>query len=733
MRDVVEPREVFVQGAKESKAITISTSGKMFQMLVSGIYSDKPLAVVREIWANAVDAHTAAGKKDVPFQCHAPTVFEPYFSVRDFGVGMDHERVMGLYSVLGASTKDKSNDETGQFGIGSKSPFAYGDAFTVKAFDGVSARVYSCYIGEAGSPNVDLMDESASSEETGIEVSIPVSLGDIEAFYTAIRTCLLALKVAPDFQGTFTPDALKTGVIGEGWSIVEDAQFTGMRACQGAASYPINIEAMGHLTAFQLGLLQSDVLVDFEIGTLKPAVSREGLAYNETTKANIFARLTQIEADLWKMYADEIDKADTRYEAINAHTAFLRELACPRLAPAFKKAAMYRSKPLSDEVDLCDFLGRYHAAYPADPSLRAQKIISRKIINATAGARNSKFEFQPDQAIIVDILRTVVFIDNERSAKSSFAKLKVLGGQYYGRDVLWVKTHRQGYPLKRLFVALGRPPAVVYSEDVVVPKGAIKTYKRSSIKAKKLTGGVFTDFDVVPDDYQGALYVDMLRNKITPHPDGVDKDPIPADCQKCLDILILGGYVPQGTQVFAVPRSARKILRANSTWRPLWDVVKETLDKHFNAGGFNRARAITALVNDPRKAPAGMDVYSLCKACAQADRLEDLVDSPLYPFVAEWRSILAENERTKFQVHLFRMLSFVGQTLAFTASVPHVDIFPPHLQAEHMERALEHYPMIKYVSERSAIFDEFTNLAIDYIKQVDDGILAVQSQLQDAA
>ena len=45
---------------------TIQASGKMFHMVISGLYSNKPQSITREIWSNAFDAHAMVGKTDTP-------------------------------------------------------------------------------------------------------------------------------------------------------------------------------------------------------------------------------------------------------------------------------------------------------------------------------------------------------------------------------------------------------------------------------------------------------------------------------------------------------------------------------------------------------------------------------------------------------------------------------------------------------------------------------------------
>src|ERR1039458_6151032 len=66
----------------------IAQTPEAFHILSDGLYNDKILAIIRELCCNAYDAHAAAGKKDVPFELHLPTYFEPEFKVKDNGTGL---------------------------------------------------------------------------------------------------------------------------------------------------------------------------------------------------------------------------------------------------------------------------------------------------------------------------------------------------------------------------------------------------------------------------------------------------------------------------------------------------------------------------------------------------------------------------------------------------------------------------------------------------------------------
>jgi hypothetical protein len=115
---------VETSGTGPTSGFRIETNAYAFQMLSSGVYSDKISAVLREIGCNAADAHTAAGKRDMPFEVKLPTQLDPQFWIKDCGPGLDEDGVRGLYTTYFSSTKRDSNDFTGAFGLGSKSPFS---------------------------------------------------------------------------------------------------------------------------------------------------------------------------------------------------------------------------------------------------------------------------------------------------------------------------------------------------------------------------------------------------------------------------------------------------------------------------------------------------------------------------------------------------------------------------------------------------------------------------------
>ena len=104
----------------EKAYFTIAANGKAFRTLIDGLYSNKIRAVIRELCSNAADSHIDAGQTK-PFKVSIPTSLDPVFRVRDFGTALRHDQVMHLYTTIFQSTKEETNTQTGQLGLGSKS------------------------------------------------------------------------------------------------------------------------------------------------------------------------------------------------------------------------------------------------------------------------------------------------------------------------------------------------------------------------------------------------------------------------------------------------------------------------------------------------------------------------------------------------------------------------------------------------------------------------------------
>lgn len=304
---------------------SIEMNDKAFTVLSDTIYKDKIGSIVRELSCNAFDAHIEAGKSDMPFDIHLPDAFEPYFSIRDYGNGISPEDIIRIYTKYFASTKDESNDVVGAFGLGSKTPFSYTDAFTVISIhDGVKT-MYNAH-KSAGLPAIVAYgDPKATDEANGLEVRVSVEAMDYGSFSSAVKRQLKFFPVKPNILNgsikweTHTPILEVPGFLF--YSINDETQERryyysreyvsgGLFIKQGPVGYPVDFDTLNQVMDSK-GIKRSSfyeylwarvsnsrdsrgTLIDMPIGTVEVTASREGISYKDTTVMNILSRLERI-------------------------------------------------------------------------------------------------------------------------------------------------------------------------------------------------------------------------------------------------------------------------------------------------------------------------------------------------------------------------------------------------------------------------------------------------------
>ena len=179
--------------------------------LLRNNYSNTPLAVVREISANALDANAEA-HSDRKIEIKLPTTMNPTFAVRDFGGGLSQEDVFGLYSKYGKSTKRESNNYIGAFGIGKFAPLSYGDSFTCISYHGGKKATYNIFVNDDDDTKISRIGDPVSTNEpTGLSIEVAVSESDINNFRQIVQEffAFFSQEEMPKFIGC-DDDFIKT-------------------------------------------------------------------------------------------------------------------------------------------------------------------------------------------------------------------------------------------------------------------------------------------------------------------------------------------------------------------------------------------------------------------------------------------------------------------------------------------------------------------------------------------
>ncbi|TPL42561.1 MULTISPECIES: hypothetical protein [unclassified Mesorhizobium] len=338
MLNTARAEDFHTAGVTEARSFGFEMNAFAFHAVIDGIYSDKILAPVREYATNAYDAHRMVGKDDVPFLLMAPSIFSPYFMVRDFGPGMSHEDVMQRATTLFGSDKRDNNDQVGMLGLGMKSAFAYTKQYTITCFDGSYKREYICFLDATGMPTVSLAAEGESNEPGGVMIKFPVQQGDIDRFHTAIEKVMIGFDPMPNvLNDHWAPAGVTTLMEGTDYRIVNSRHINRPHIRQGCVLYPLDIEQL--VSVDDNGERQIPIIIDVPIGTASVSTSREQLGYDEVTKDNLRMIWQKVRQDIRTELQAALDEPDNYLDACVRY----RELS-GRLGKAMLKEPKWRGQ-----------------------------------------------------------------------------------------------------------------------------------------------------------------------------------------------------------------------------------------------------------------------------------------------------------------------------------------------------------------------------------------------------
>lgn len=140
--------------------------------VLTNLYSDPEMAVLREYSSNARDSHIASGNP-APIEVNLPNTLSPFLTIQDFGLGLSLDDITAIYSRYGASTKRESNEQTGMLGLGSKSALTYASQFIMTAVkDGVKSEVLIS-VKTDGAGTMSVMDTASTTELNGVKITVP--------------------------------------------------------------------------------------------------------------------------------------------------------------------------------------------------------------------------------------------------------------------------------------------------------------------------------------------------------------------------------------------------------------------------------------------------------------------------------------------------------------------------------------------------------------------------------
>lgn len=703
--------------------------GFVIDLLRNQIYSNKILAVIREYTTNAVDAHNDVGKEGTPISVGLPTRFNPHFTVRDFGDGLSHDDVCNIYVRYCKSTKRQSNAFTGQLGIGCKSGFAYGDSFTVTSYHKGVKTTYVAQIDETSQGKIIKMDESKSKEPSGIEIKIAVAEDDVHTFQKEALDLFKYFKIKPKLTGNDKPikDFNKT-LEGDDWYIVESEKSYGWQhrsnraiAIMGNIGYPIDANVVKNLTEHQQSILQHGELhIQFDIGDLSIAPSREALEYTRKTQAKIKEKAQSVIKDLQKVASEKLKNSGDLWEAKNnyakIHNAFdysLRDI--------LKDCFVYKGVKVEDSrFEVPHTLNNWH-----NPHVK----IRRYEINDT----NGKLKPTKDRQIYCQD-NTLIVESDSPSNSGLTARIRHLFNE--DSDLKYVyfvdidtqknrKTFRDHNNWQLLDKDRVKKLSDIPKAKVNKVSGTTQGVTRSHIGAfifdhvNSATGSNSSDYwqdaDNVDPQKDSGIYVPLWRYDFTEKPDNKSEIVLfNPEIKNALEFINKNRKTPVKVHGFRF-RDESKLDK--SKWTRFDEYFKSFVQKHFK--GQKGRDALQAISN----------IYELGKYENKIDEIEGThLGRHLAKKLDEKHRIVKlfnfKNIRSELQTKYDKYLSFWTNFLKTEDKQKIFDVKLPKSDyniTTYRKRITDLYPMIPHVSSYSYGHDEQLGKdVVNYIKMVDE-------------
>jgi hypothetical protein len=351
MKLQVDKKEFDITGdGMEEKEFSIDTNSDMIiKLLRDKMYQNKIGAVCREVISNSRDANRENNKKHVPVKVELTheksyVIDEYKISFSDEGIGISPERMDNIFLRYGSSTKRDTNDYTGGFGIGAKTPFAYSDEFFIDTVVNVAGEnilyQYQALITSDGireSSKMILINTEKTEQNAGTKITIPVQEEDIEEFENELIYTTLFWSVKPEFIGFNFKDKKQLNIVYE----QEEFMFVKDFYIFGNDSYIILIDEIPYVfnnkklqeineSLSKRFMIENDsfkFVLKFNTGEITVSGSREDVEYTKENIKKIIQRNNFIISEGEKMIKEKIEQANSYSEACkNASKIFNYEM-----------------------------------------------------------------------------------------------------------------------------------------------------------------------------------------------------------------------------------------------------------------------------------------------------------------------------------------------------------------------------------------------------------------------
>lgn len=273
--------------------------------VLTNLYSNPELAVIREYSVNSLDSHIFAGVTD-PIEVFTPNAMTGDFIVTDHGLGLSKEEIQNVYGNYGASTKRGSDDVAGCLGLGSKSALAYTSSFSVVGIKDGMKTTAVVGLDEDGAGRIEVVDYTETDERNGVTVRVPVKYG---AHFTQTLQKFFSFWD----KGTVLVDGKPPVHFSEGLTKIDETVWYspkgyGITVVMGGVSYSTNDYYFNHLNG--------SIVVEADMGDVDFTPSREALHMTTRTKDYLKTLVKYTEGRVIDSLQKAVDEATSKRDVV---------------------------------------------------------------------------------------------------------------------------------------------------------------------------------------------------------------------------------------------------------------------------------------------------------------------------------------------------------------------------------------------------------------------------------
>lgn len=467
----------------------IKACPEAFKILTDNLYNDKIQTIIRELSCNAYDSHVQNGNPNKPFDIHVPDKLNPIFYIRDYGTGLTKEEIKQIYTTYFESTKSSSNDYIGAFGLGSKTPLAYTDQFTVTSYKDGMEYAYRVYTSDKGFPEIQLVIERETTEPNGLKVQISVENNDIEEFKRDIKKFFSFNNINPRFLNVEIKPELEVLYTYKNLYLLETYDYSNTYLARiGMVVYPIprfySEEVLKYIPGYTQGFSEfvyymtnsisygRKIMVDFNIGELSVTASRESLSMDKATKEALYKKIANILFEMYNNCLLDLKKITKVEELIPLMSVYPLSI--------YKKIYSHLDNSLSNEYfSYSDLSLKLNFAFHREIEQAFEKVTVLNYVAAKSGFRYNHSRYEYYSYLTQDKIFTIKIGNLNRSdireinlpSKKSFTYIKVKTKEEAEKvkDYIETKFPKELFQVDINFIEKEEKPKKVYNKEDRVP------------------------------------------------------------------------------------------------------------------------------------------------------------------------------------------------------------------------------------------------------------------------